>query len=118
MNEQTQSNRISAYNDVSRLMAYTVAINTALSDGTIEDASEHEDYREPLAYDQTVTVAVLLSCGGPTDRVCFDYIQGERVRAYYTTTDNPQGEFIETSLNDEEADTLADFYAVDSYMQN
>ena len=118
MNEQTQSNRISAYNDVNRLLADAVAINKALSDGKIDDASEHEDYRDPLAYDQTVTIAVLLSCGGPTDRVCFEYSQGERVRAYYSSTDNPQGEYVELSLNDDHADTLADLYAVDSYMQN
>jgi len=116
MNEQ--NNRISGVNDVNRLVAHATAINAALSNGTIQDASEHEDYRESLAYDKTVTVAVLLSYGGPTDRLCFDYIDGERVRAYYTTTDNPQGELVEISLNDEHEAILADLYAVDSYMQN
>jgi len=71
----TPNNQISAVNDVNRLVATALRINHAIADGTIEDANESEDYREPLAYDTVTTIQVLLSCGGPTERVEFDYIK-------------------------------------------
>ena len=112
------TNYEAAYSEAMVLVEEAKRIDAAMHNEDIQEYQEHEDYREPLAFDTTVNISVLLACGGPTQRVNFVYSeQAERLRAYYSTTNNDRGEYVEVPLSDEQADALEALYGVDDYAQ-
>jgi len=76
----------------------------------LDEPQDHEDYREPLSFDTTMEIKVLLSWGGPEDGYKLRYREGELVGGVYYKAD--WGEYEEIELTDQEAETIADFYNV------
>lgn len=85
------------------------SINLACAKDNDLTPQEHEDYREPLSYDVTKKVRVLLSWGGPSDG--FDVYftpENEPLRAVYFWQE--WGTHDEIELNSDELDQIIDFY--------
>ncbi len=75
----------------------------------LEEPQDHEDYREPLSIDTRIEKKILLSWGGPEDgfKLYFN-TEGELLDGVYYRAD--WGEYKETDLSAEEAETVFNFY--------
>ena len=76
-----------------------------------KDATEIEEYREPLSYDQRKEMTILLAWGGPSDgyKIYLD-TDGEAIEGYYFFAD--WFEYEEFKLSDEELDRVLAVYPV------
>lgn len=76
-----------------------------------KDASDIEEYREPLSIETRKEVTILLSWGGPSDgyKIYFDK-EGEVIEGYYFLAD--WFEYEEFQLTEEELDSVLAVYPV------
>jgi hypothetical protein len=74
-----------------------------------EEPESNEDYREPLSIDTETVKKILLSWGGPEDgfKLYFS-AEKELLRGVYYRAD--WGEYKESDLSDDEAQTVYDYY--------
>ncbi len=95
------------------------SIKDLLEDNQITEGlispSEHEDYREPLAFSKEITIDIQLSTGGDADgfKLVFDESK-QLIKGYYYWAD--WGVYEEVKLTDVDLDWVDSLYMVSEWL--
>ncbi len=73
---------------------------------------DNENHREPLCIDTQIVKKIVLSTGGPEDgvKLFFDTMDGKKELSYGVYYRADWREYEESTLSDDEAQTVFDFY--------